>query len=342
MRFTSFRSLLVAASAGVLAAWPARAEAQAPIRIRLGTLAPQGSSYHRILQQMGERWRAATNGRVQLTIYAGTMGSENEMVRRMRAGQLQAAALTTTGIWTIDPGVAALNQLPMMFRNLEEVDHVKQRLDPILSRRLSDKGFKALFWADAGWVRFFTRERVERPEEFKKLRMFVTAGETDQFDIMKSAGYSPVALEWTDALTSLQTKMIDALPTIPYFALTAQLYTVAGFMLDLNWAPVAGGLLISERTWNSIPPDMQQAIMKVSVESGREFQARARQESDEAVSAMQKRGLTVVPIAPAVEAEWRKMAEALYPEIRGTIVPADMFDEVVRLLAEHRSGKPAR
>jgi TRAP-type C4-dicarboxylate transport system substrate-binding protein len=169
--------------------------------------------------------------------------------------------------------------------------------------------------------------------------MFVTAGETDQFDLMKSAGYTPVALEWTDALTSLQTKMIDALPTIPYFALTAQLYTVANYMLDLNWAPVAGGLIINEKTWNSMPADVQAAVLKAAVDAGNEIQTKGRAESDAAVVAMQKRGLTVVPIPPAVEAEWRKTSEALYPKIRGSMVPADMFDEVVRLLAEYRSGK---
>ncbi len=344
MRLMTFRSAfaltLVAAFAAALS--PVQAQAPAPVRIRLGTLAPQGSSYHRILQQMGERWRAETNGRVQVTIYAGTMGSEAELVRRMRAGQLQAAVLTTTGIWSIDPGVAALNQMPMMFRNLDEVDYVKEKLDPLLDKRLGEKGFKELFWADAGWVRFFTRERIDRPDAFKRMKMFVTAGETQQFDLMKSAGYQPVALEWSDALTSLQTKMIDALPTIPYFALTAQLYTIADYMLDLNWAPVVGGLIISDKTWQSMPPDVQQAVVKAAQVSGREFQARGRQESNEAVAAMQKRGLSVVPIPPAAEAEWRRMCEDLYPRIRGSMVPAETFDEVVRLLAEYRAKRPTR
>ena len=54
---------------------------------------------------------------------------------------------------------------------------------------------------------------------------------------------------------------------------------------------------------------------------------------------MRTRGLTVVQIPPATEAEWRAMSEKLYPQIRGGMVPADMFDEVVRLLAEYRSGR---
>ena len=327
-RFSVFAALTLA-SATQLAA-------QAPIRIRLGTLAPQGSSYHRILQEMGEKWKTATNGRVQTTIYAGTMGSELELVRRMRATQLQAAAITVQGISSIDPGVAALQSMPMMFRSLDEVDHVKTTLGPKLSQRLEAKGFKVLFWGDAGWVRFFTRDKVEHPADLKRQKTFVTAGETEQFDLMKSAGYSPVALEWADALTGLQTKMIDAVPIIPYYALATQVYTVAKYMVDLNWAPVVGALVIDKRTWDALPPDVQATMMAVGAEAGKQFQAQGRKEADEAVAAMQKRGLNVVPVTGPLLAEWRTATEALYPRIRGGMVPADMFDEVVKILTDYR------
>ena len=63
------RRLTIALLAALAA--PALLPAQAaPVRIRLGTLVPQGTSYHRILQEMGERWRTATNGRVQTTVLA--------------------------------------------------------------------------------------------------------------------------------------------------------------------------------------------------------------------------------------------------------------------------------
>jgi len=311
--------------------------AQAPARIRLGTLVPQGSSYHRILQDMGEKWKAATNGQVQLTIYAGTMGSELELVRRMRAGQLQTAMISTTGLASIDRGVTSLQTIPMMFRTLDELDYVKAKMGPTLEKRLAEKGFKVLAWVDGGWVRFFTRENIDQPEELKKLKTFVTAGETEQFDLMKSAGYSPVALEWADALTSLQTKMIDAVPTVPYFGLATQVYTIATYMLDLNWAPVVGALVINQKTWDALPPAQQTALSAIALETGKQFTAQGRKESDEAVAAMQKRGLTVVPIPPPLLAQWRTASEQMYPKIRGAMVPADMFDEVTRLVTEYRS-----
>jgi len=131
------------------------------------------------------------------------------------------------------------------------------------------------------------------------------------------------------------------MPIIPYYALATQVYTVASYMLDVNWLPLVGALIINKKTWDAMSPATQAAMTAASVEASKQFQARGRQESDESVAAMQKRGLTVVKLSPAVQAEWRTTGEQLNPKVRGTVVPADMFDEVVRLLAEYRS-RPAK
>jgi TRAP-type C4-dicarboxylate transport system substrate-binding protein len=327
-------------AAGPLAGTAPRAAAQgAPLRIRLGTLAPQGTPYHRILQEMAERWRTATNGQVQVTIYAGTMGSEAELVRRMRLGQLHAATITAVGLREIDPAVSALQTMPMMFRSLGELDYVRTHLEPVLDRRLAERGFVVLFWADAGWVRYFTRQPALRPDDFRRLRIFVTAGETDQYDLMRASGYTPVSLEWSDALTALRTGMVDAVPTIPFFALAMQLNTVAGHMLELNWAPLVGATIINRRAWEALTPEQRAAMQQAAVEAGRQFQASGRALADQAVATMRARGMTVHPVPPDLEAEWLTISEQFYPRIRGAMVPADMFDEVVRLLAEYRARR---
>ena len=77
-----------------------------PVKIKLGTLAPKGSLYYRTLQEMGEAFRAAEGAGSSFTIYGdGSQGSEADVVRRMRIGQLNAAMMTGTVASPSSPSV---------------------------------------------------------------------------------------------------------------------------------------------------------------------------------------------------------------------------------------------
>ena len=143
------------------------------IKFKLGTLAPAGTSYHKSLQAMGEKWRKASDGAVQLIIFpGGTQGSEADMVGLMQTGNLDAGLLTAGGLSEIDPGALAMQVMPMFFRNLDEVDYVAQKLRPQLDARLLAKGYVVLFWSDSGWVRFFSKTPVLHPDDLRKLKVF--------------------------------------------------------------------------------------------------------------------------------------------------------------------------
>jgi TRAP-type C4-dicarboxylate transport system substrate-binding protein len=312
---------------------------QSPVRIRLATLAPKGSSYHQILLSMAEKWRQAPGGGATLTIFTdGTMGGEADMVRRMRIGQIQAGMLTVVGLSEIDQSVSALQNMPMMFRSLEEVDYIREQLAPALEKRLINKGFVVLFWGDGGWVRFFSKEPVTYPNDLKRMKLFAWSGDTHQLDIMKAGGYQPIPLETNDILPSLQTGLINAVPSTPFYALAGQFYGPAPHMLELNWAPLVGGAVVTKKLWDTLPDAARSAMLAAAQEAGSQIKAKSRAESDQSVESMKKRGLTVHAVTPEIEAAWRKAAEEVYPRIRGSIVPADMFDEVQRLLQEFRNS----
>jgi TRAP-type transport system periplasmic protein len=314
--------------------------AAGPTRVSLGTLAPRGSIYHQSLQAMVEKWRQAPGGGVRLVIYPdGTQGGEADMVRLMRVGTLQAGLLTTVGLSEIEPGVAGLQSFPLVFRDFAEFDYVNQRLRPMLERRLAEKGFVMLFWADAGWVRYFFKEPISTPEEMKQRKLFVWSGSVEQVDIMKQMGYNPVPLETADILTSLQTGLINAVSVPPIYAARSQFHTYAPHMIDLNWGVLVGGLVIKKDVWESIPDNKRKALAEAAQIAGREIQENGRKEGDQAVAAMEKRGLKVHRLTPELKARWVAAAEETYPKIRGSIVPADIFDEVQRLLKEYRAAQ---
>lgn len=310
-------------------------------RIKLATLAPTGSSYHKSLLNMREAWRKVSNGHLDLVVYAdGKLGGETDTVGLMGLNSIQAAMLTAVGLSEIEAGVAGLQSIPMGFNSLAEVDYVGNKLQPMLEGRLAQKGFVVLFWSDAGWVRFFGRKPFQRPEDLQSMKLFCWAGNPDQVEIYKATGFRAVPLETADILPSLQTGLIDAAPVPPAFALATQIDTRAPYMLELSYAPLVGACVIRKAAWERIPADMRTSLLEAAVAAGREIKSSARKESDEAVQAMMKRGLKVTPVPPDVEAEWRRSAEKTYPMIRGKLVPADIFDEVLRLVQEFRAAGP--
>src|SRR5207245_9699166 len=111
MRRTTKTILFIALTA---LGWLEPSRAVAQTKIRLATLLPRGSSHYQILESMGQQWREAAGGSINLTIYAdGTMGGEAETVQRMRVGEIQAATLSVAGLSDIDPSVGAVQTARM-------------------------------------------------------------------------------------------------------------------------------------------------------------------------------------------------------------------------------------
>ena len=324
-------------SHAVMALAAARAIAE-PVAIRLGTILPGGTPQHALLQELGEQWRKDSAGAVKLTIFAdGRLGGEGEMVKKIRIKQINAGLFSVVGLAEIDPGVTGLQLLPMAFRSWAEVDHVREKMRPMLESRLRAKGFEVLGWADAGWVRFFSKTPALTPTDFRRAKVFVWAGAEAQISLMKSIGFQPVPLETTDLLLGLNTNLINAAPLPPLVALAGQLHRPAPNMLALNWVPIVGAVIVRSDAWEKIPAAARPALRAAAESTGEQMRTRGRFEDEEAVRVMQTHGLRVQTLTPAAAAEWQQLKEQVYPRLRGATVPAEVFDAVEQHLRDFRS-----
>jgi TRAP-type C4-dicarboxylate transport system substrate-binding protein len=295
---------------------------------------------------MGERWKAISNGNVKLTLYAGgVMGDEPDTVNKLRVKLIQAVALTGAGMGEIEKGVAAL-QIPMMFDSYEELDYVRDRLAPVLEKRIEANGFVVLNWGDAGWVYFFADKPMPRLDDLRKLKMFSWAGSNDELELWKANGFRPVALAATDIQMGLKTGLIDVIPTTPLYALWNQCFTLAKYMTDIKWAPLVGATLVSKAVWDKIPEAQRGLMLQAARDSGQQMRSTIRDMGDKAIGVMtgglpgkKIDKLTIVHADDATVADWRKQTEAVYPKMRGKIIPEDLFDEVRRLHDEYRAKK---
>lgn len=299
--------------------------------LRIATVAPAGSSFHKRLQSLGAEWSRGPGG-VTMNIYPGTQGGELQIVRRMRVGQIQGAMLTSVGLGQLDRSVTALQLMPLMFKDWEDVDRVRERLRPELEKRLRDAGYVVMFWADAGWVRYFSRTPIRTVRDLKPMRVFASSGDPDSIEMMKDY-YTPVMLEPDQILLGLRNGMIDALPVPAFLANFNQVATYAPYMLDLNWAPITGALVVTEKAWKQLDPATQVWLRESSDRAGDEMRRASRAEDEQAVQAMkEKHGLKIVSLTPEADREFRTEVARIYPRIRGKLVPETMFDMAVATL----------
>ena len=310
------------------------------IRLRLTTLAPKDSSFHKSLLKMREEWKKATKGQVNLIIFAGgVQGGETAMIDRMRIRQMDAALLTGIGLAEIDPGVAILQKVPLLYRSYEELEHVFKEYGPVLENRLQDKGFVALAWIDSGWVRIFSKTPIQVPEDMEKVKLFTWTGDTPQTDLLKKMGFRPVPIDSTEITPAMQTGLIDTVPLPPFYGLAMQTYRAAPHMLDFNYTPIVGAIVVSEGVWKRIPEESQIEMRRIAQETAREMTANGRKENEDAIAIMRDQwNLNVHSLNDEERKAWEATSEEAYSIIRDSTVPADVWDEVIGILREHRAN----
>jgi len=331
----SRRFLLLGFLGAVICLGLPRAEAR--VLIRLGTIAPEGSSWHDALLQIRQEWRKISNGEVEVRIYAGgVLGDEGEMVRKVQRRALDAVALSGAGLGRIHQSVDCLI-VPMMFRSYEELDYVRNRIGPELEARIGEAGFQVLNWSDAGWVHFFSKQPARTPADLRRMKLWTSAGSPETERLFKDLDFNVIPLPATDMLTGLQTGLIDAVDVPPLFAMLDGTYRQANNMLDLKWVPLMAATVISERTWRQIPESIRPQLLRASQDAGEGLRKQIRQAGDDAVKEMRSRGLNVVELSDAERQNWQAEVLKAYPKLRGTLAPADLFDEVVRLRDEFRA-----
>ena len=306
-------------------------------QVKLGTLAPEGSPWHTIIQDMSVEWKKALHQKLDFKIFAGgAIGDEPDLVRKMRVGQLHAAALTGFGLAEIAPEVMTI-QLPLLLRTDEELDFVRDRIAPQFEAILLKKGFVVLNWGEAGWVHFFGKQPVVRVGDLAKVKLAVWGGNAGELAAWKNVGARPVPIAAPDIHSALKTGLVTAFSTTPLAALSFQWFGQAKDMSVMKWAPLIGATVITETQWKALPDHAKPALLKSAQEAGVKFRRETRKQSATALLEMKKFGLTVHAVPPDALAVWEKQARNAWPELMGKAYPPGLVLQIETLRDQYRA-----
>ncbi len=220
--------------------------------------------------------------------------------------------------------------IPMFYQDYAELAHVMDKLEPLITQRLADKGLVFVNWGSGGWVQVFSKKPAKDLRELKAMKLFASAGDDLTVQWYKANGFQPVPLSSADMLSSLTTGMIEAVPVTPLSALSFQWYKVhAVHARRRHLAPCRR----DDRDQEGV--GCHQRSRPRSADGGRQkTEARFRTEvprtDAESIAVMQKNGLTVVKADEAALAEFRTAADGFAKTMRDGMVPRDVFELAVR------------
>jgi TRAP-type C4-dicarboxylate transport system substrate-binding protein len=321
VRFGWVVALVLVASAAV--------SAQA-LRIRLGTIVPEASPWIEALKSMGQRWSAETGKRVEFRA-VGSLTSETSVIQRMGTAGLEAGALSVVGLAEIDPAFNAL-AIPFFFNSDAEFRHVLDQLTPLLTARLAAKKYRLVLWGHGGWVQIFSKHPIRTMADLQRAKLFTSEGSPETVRWYTANGFHPVPLAAGEIPKQLKllTGAIDATPAVPPLALTMQFYKDAKYMLEVRVAPLVAGVVMTDAAWNRLSAEDRTRMWKAAEDTQNQLFSQASSLDASHIKEMQASGLQVITLDAAAAAQFRAAAEKLAATQRGSMIPADVYDAVLR------------
>ncbi len=328
------RALKACPLAAALACFAASALA---VELKVATIAPDGSHWMQRMRAAAEEIATRTDGRVVIKFYpGGVMGNDAQVLRKIRIGQLQGGAFTAGGL-AERYGALNLYGIPFLFRSLDEVDHVRRELDPVLLEGLERAGFIAFGFVEGGFANLLSSEPIASVEDLRRKKVWVPEGDQISFLAMEKLGLSPVVLPVTDVLTGLQTGLLDVAFASPVAALVLQWHTRTKFITELPISYSMGVVAFEANAFRRLGEGDRQVVRDVLATAITELDSASRSDNARAREVLLQSGLQPVAVDAAAVEGWRRTIESMYPELRRRPdIDGPLLDRLLDVLARYR------
>jgi TRAP-type C4-dicarboxylate transport system substrate-binding protein len=307
-----------------------QAGAQETITLKIGTLAPRRSAWHRVFEAWKGSVQEESEGRLRLRFYyGGSQGDERDYIRKMGAGQLDGAAMTTTGLGQIVRPVLVLSS-PGIFSDYRQIDRVRNRLSDEFQSQFEEAGYHNAGWGDVGRARLFSNRPILRPRDLRQTRPWQWREDTIFGEFLRAVGANGQRLGVNEVLPALQTGRIDAFPSTALAATSLQWFNHATHVTKQSDAIVIGATVIKKERYDALPADLRAIFDSTSERAHAALQRSIRRADDRAYQAILRRNITEVDIS-ANEAEWQRVADQVRRRLAGRVYPPQLLAQVERV-----------
>ncbi|MFZ5562767.1 MAG: TRAP transporter substrate-binding protein DctP [Thermodesulfobacteriota bacterium] len=308
---------------------------------KVGTLTPKGVGWaHQFEAIMLPVIHSATDNELDVKMYwGGLMGDDEDIVAKMRVGQLQAAGLTGQGATVACPEFAVV-ELPFLFQSVEEVDYIREKMWSEFDRLMQKRGFKLLVWLDQDFDQIYSvKWSFTDLADFQKARFMTWYGPLEEH-LLKSLNASPIPVDIPELASSLRQGVADSLIAPALWMIATQLVPVVKYMVPVKIRYSPALVVCTLDAWNSLSEKARAGIAVAVPGVEKRFVAATRKDNEKALDAMVKYGIKRVDMTDAQIDTIRKGAVTVWDDQAGKLYPRELLDKVKDHLARYRSKKP--
>jgi len=259
---TLSRRHLIAAGASLPLAAPSLALAQAK-EFRLGILTPNGHPWNKAALKVGEDLKAATNGRLTLTVFhSGQLGNEAAMLQQMQSGALDMGWIMAAELGSRVPTIAAITA-PYVVDSTPKIaklvrDPVAMKLFDVLPR---ETGTIGLAWGITGMRAVFAAKDISKVADIRGMKLRINPTPVYR-DFYSSLGAAPTPIPTPQVFDAMANGQVDGLEADLEFSWNQRFDKVSKVILQMNAVFMPMAAVVSGRVWQSLPAADRELITK--------------------------------------------------------------------------------
>ena len=307
--------------------------------IKIATLAPEGSTWTEIFNDLNAELKTATSNGVRLKIYpGGVLGNEKDMIRKMFVGQIHGALLTSAGLSTIFDEMDVF-QIPFLFNTYDEVDYVLKKMDGFFKKGFADKGYILPSWSEGGFIRMMSTRPIASLDDLRKAKIWTWEDAPMAKAIFHEAGISAIPLSLPDVLVALQTGLVEVVYAPPSGAISLQWFTKTRYMTDFPLMYLIGGIVIKKNIFSKLSPDHREILLGLCSKYMDILKLEVRKENQEAIKVMAKHGVKLIRPSKEQINEFKDLSIKAMNRQIGKSFSKKIKEEVIGFVEEYRKAK---
>lgn len=279
-----------------------------------------------------EKVEELSEGKIHIDIQAGgVLGSENDVLDGMLGGtdtvdisRISAFALTSYGAKK-----ASLLSVPYTFSSRE---HFWKFVDSDMSQDFLNEtqslglGVRSLFYGEEGFRHFFTKNPVEKVEDFKNLKIRVS-NDPIMNGMVSGLGAYPTVVSFNELYSSLQTGVVDgAEQPITNYQSNAFPEVAPNLILDGHTLG-AIQVVIADKAWDKLSEEQQNILMEAGKYAGEVNRSLAAQADEKALKELKEAGVNIVEVSD--KTPWKEACENIISS--STVDQAELYQKILDL-----------